>query len=429
MRRVFAPDLLYEEGAFQTGRAVVCEDGRIARMVEANLEPDAIRLLGRAMLPGLVNAHSHSFQRVFRGETEERRGARDDFWSWREAMYRAAGRLTTEELYRVARMAFLEMALSGITTVGEFHYIHGPGDDPNRIAMEMVRAARSVGIRICLLRVAYARAGRVGELHPVQRRFVEASPERFLRNVEALRSQLDGASAWAGVAPHSVRAVPLGYLREVSQWAVREKVPLHMHVAEQPRELEECHAEYGLTPVALLAREGILSSRFTAVHGIHLSAEEVRALAEARAMVCACPTTERNLGDGIVPAAELLAAGVRIALGSDSQAQIDLLEDARELEYHLRLKNLERGLIAPRDLLRAATEWGAASLQVPENAADFFTVDLRDPSVAGVPLEALAFSASKSAVADVIVGGEFVVRDGRHDLTGEIVDEFLAVGS
>jgi formimidoylglutamate deiminase len=202
-----------------------------------------------------------------------------------------------------------------------------------------------------------------------------------------------------------------------------------MHVAEQPRELEECHAEYGLTPVALLAREGILSSRFTAVHGIHLSAEEVRALAEARAMVCACPTTERNLGDGIVPAAELLAAGVRIALGSDSQAQIDLLEDARELEYHLRLKNLERGLIAPRDLLRAATEWGAASLQVPENAADFFTVDLRDPSVAGVPLEALAFSASKSAVADVIVGGEFVVRDGRHDLTGEIVDEFLAVGS
>jgi len=428
MRRVFAPDLLYEDGAFQTGRAVVCENGRIARVVEANLEPGASRLLGRAMLPGLVNAHSHSFQRVFRGETEEHRGARDDFWSWREAMYRAAGRLTPDELYRVARMAFLEMALSGITTVGEFHYIHGPGEDPNQIAMEMVRAARSVGIRICLLRVAYARAGRVGELHPVQRRFVEASTDQFLRNVEALRAQLDGESAWAGVAPHSVRAVPLDYLREVSQWAAREKVPIHMHVAEQPRELEECRAEYGVTPVALLAREGILSPRFTAVHGIHVTQDEVRALAEAHATVCACPTTERNLGDGIVPAAELLGAGVKIALGSDSQAQIDLLEDARELEYHLRLKNLERGLIAPRDLLRAATEWGAASLEVPKDAADFFTVDLRDPSIAGVPLEALVFSAAKSAVADVIVGGEFVVRDGRHDLAGEIVDDFLVVG-
>jgi formimidoylglutamate deiminase len=245
--------------------------------------------------------------------------------------------------------------------------------------------------------------------------------------VEELRSQLDGEYSWAGVAPHSVRAVPLDYLREVSQWVEREKLPIHMHVAEQPRELEECRAEYGVTPIALLAREGILSSRFTAVHGIHLSAEEVQALAHAGASVCACPTTERNLGDGIVPAAELLGAGVRIALGSDSQAQIDLLEDARELEYHLRLKNLERGLIAPADLFRAATEWGAASLQVPPDAADFFTLDLRDPSIAGVPLESFVFSASKSAVADVIVGGEFVVRDRRHDLAGEIVDEFLAV--
>jgi formimidoylglutamate deiminase len=427
MRRVFAPELLYEDGGFQTGRAVVCENGRIAAVVEANLEPHALRLVGRAMLPGLVNAHSHSFQRVFRGETEQRRAGRDDFWSWREAMYRAAGRLSAADLYRVARLAFLEMALAGITAVGEFHYIHGPDENPNRIALEIVSAARSVGIRICLLRVAYARAGFNRELHPVQRRFLEPSPERFLRHVEELRSQLDGEYSWAGVAPHSVRAVPLDYLREVSQWVEREKLPIHMHVAEQPRELEECRAEYGVTPIALLAREGILSSRFTAVHGIHLSAEEVQALAHAGASVCACPTTERNLGDGIVPAAELLGAGVRIALGSDSQAQIDLLEDARELEYHLRLKNLERGLIAPADLFRAATEWGAASLQVPPDAADFFTLDLRDPSIAGVPLESFVFSASKSAVADVIVGGEFVVRDRRHDLAGEIVDEFLAV--
>jgi formimidoylglutamate deiminase len=424
---VFAPELYYSDGAFERGRAVVCEDGRITGVVDARSVTDAIALPGRAMLPGLVNAHSHSFQRVFRGETEQRRVGRDDFWSWREAMYRAAGRLSPLDLYRVARMAFLEMALSGITSVGEFHYIHGGGDDPNGIALEMVRAARSVGIRICLLRVAYARAGFSQELHPVQKRFLEPSPDEFLRNVEALRGQLDDEYAWAGVAPHSVRAVPLHYLLEVSRWAKREKAPIHMHVSEQPRELEECRAEHGVTPVMLLARSGILSSRFTAVHGIHLSAEEVHALADSRATVCACPTTERNLGDGIVPALDLIGAGARIALGSDSQAQIDLLEDARELEYHLRLRRLERGLIDPRDLLRAATEWGAASLQVPDGAADFFTVDLRDPSIAGTPLEALAFSVSKSAVRDVVVGGELVVNEGRHPLQEEIVDEFLAV--
>jgi len=429
VRRVFAPDWFYADGAFHGNRAVVCEGGRIIGVREPDSSEKVIRLAGRAMLPGLVNAHSHAFQRSFRGTTEQRRDRRDDFWSWREAMYRAAGRLSTRDLYRVARMAFLEMALSGITTVGEFHYIHG--DEPNLIALEMVRAARSVGLRICLLRVAYARAGFRRELHPVQKRFIEASPDQFLRNIEALRSRLKDEYAWVGAAPHSVRAVPLDHLREVAAWAAREKVPLHMHVSEQPRELEESEAEYGLTPVMLLEREGILSPRFTAVHAIHLTADEVRALADAGCTICACPTTERNLGDGIVPARALMDAGVRMALGSDSQAQIELLEDARELEYHLRLQNLERGLLDPESLLRAATEGGAASLEVPGDAADFFTVDLRDPSIAGIPIASMVsgivFSASKSAVRDVIVGGEFVVRDGRHALAQEIVDEFLAV--
>jgi formimidoylglutamate deiminase len=361
----------------------------------------------------------------------------DNFWTWRNAMYRAANSLSLEDLSRVARMAYLEMALSGITTVGEFHYIHRDLDgnayeDPNCIARLMVRAAREVGIRICLLRVAYARAGFDKPPNPLQKRFIEASPEEYLRNAEALRDSLDGRRAWVGAAPHSVRAVPAEYLREVAGWAAREKVPLHMHVSEQPAELAECEAEYGTTPVAFLAREGVLGPRFTAVHGIHITGDEIGALAETGSTVCACPTTERNLGDGIVPADALLSAGVRVALGSDSQAQIDLLEDARELEYHLRLGKLERGLIAPQVLFDCATQSGAASLGVPADAEDYFTVDLKDASIAGASgenlMSAVVFGLAKSAVRDVVVDGEFIVRDGRHPLQDEIVEAFLRVG-
>lgn len=388
-------------------------------------------------LPGLVNAHSHAFQRVFRGTTESRGGGTDNFWTWRNAMYRAANLLSPEDLFRAARMAYLEMALSGITTVGEFHYIHrdpegNPYEDPNYISRLMVRAARDVGIRICLLRVAYVRAGFNRPANPLQKRFIEGAAEEYLRNVEDLRDSLDGTMAWAGAAPHSVRAVPVEYLREIAAWAARARLPLHMHVSEQPAELAECKAEYGTTPVALLAREGILGSLFTAVHGIHISDDEIRALAETGSTVCACPTTERNLGDGIVPADALLRAGVRIALGSDSQAQIDLLEDARELEYHLRLQKQERAVIAPELLLACATRSGAASLGVPAGADDYFTVDERDLSIAGAPpeamLSAVVFGLAKSAVRDVAVSGELIVRGGRHPLQEEIVEDFLRIG-
>jgi formimidoylglutamate deiminase len=312
--------------------------------------------------------------------------------------------------------------------VGEFHYLHRdaegqPYDDPNLISKLMVRAAREVGIRICLLRVAYFRAGFGKPANPLQRRFVE--DDSYLRNVEALRAELDGTSAWVGVAPHSVRAVPLEQIREIAAWAQRERVPLHMHVAEQPGEIAECVEEYGVTPATLLAREGIVGPRFTAVHGIHLTSAEIHTLGAAQSFVCACPSTERNLGDGIVPADALLRAGVRIALGSDSQAQIDILEDARELEYHVRLQKLERALIPPEVLLECATSSGAASLGVPEGVDDYFTVDPRDPALVGSTPN--VFGLTKSAVRDVAVGGEFIVRDGRHPLQDEIIDDFLKV--
>jgi formimidoylglutamate deiminase len=496
--KTFVPDLLYAGGRFARDLGLTCDQrGRVIALpdlaVLRELSRDRLRegqtyticdpvtgivfatrfvhLRGRAMLPGMVNAHSHAFQRVIRGRTEYRgRAASDSFWTWREMMYAAAARLSPEDIYDASRMAFMEMALAGITSVGEFHYLHRTPegdayDDPNLLALEVVRAARDVGLRIALLRVAYARAGYRKEPDPRQRRFIEPDPATFIRNADALARGLEGEShAWLGVAPHSVRAVPVEYLREVSAFARAANMPLHMHVAEQPAEVETCLAEHGRTPVALLADEGVLSSRFTGVHAVHVTPEEIKLLRDAKACVCACPTTERNLGDGVVPADALLGAGVRVALGTDSHTQIDLLEDARGLEYHLRLKTLRRNVLAPAvvedesraegnpenalhegggmsalaaRLFECATRAGAESIGAlagsfePGQAADFFTVDLEDPSVAGAGAEdllpAIVFSLSRAAIRETAVGGRLVVESGRHPAQHDIVSRFAAL--
>jgi formimidoylglutamate deiminase len=527
----FVPDLLYAGGRFERDVGLACDrGGRVLALLPADdlREPEGgempegevlnvalpgrginfatrfVRLKGRALLPGLVNSHSHAFQRVIRGRTEYR-GARgqDSFWTWREMMYAAAARLTPEDVYDASRMAFLEMILGGITSVGEFHYLHRTPEgeeyeDPNLLAKEVVRAARDTGLRIALLRVAYARAGFRAAPDSRQKRFIEPGADAYLRNTESLirdlargrrgvdsfpaDQRLDGApagqaadgglavglplpDAWAGVAPHSVRAVAVEYLREVCAFAEARGLPLHMHVAEQPAEVAACVEETGRTPVALLADEGVLGPRFTGVHAIHVTPEEARSLAATGACVCACPTTERNLGDGVVPADLFFDAGVPVALGTDSHTQIDLLEDARELEYNLRLKTLRRNVLAPpRDgleldesrgdvdpsprgddgrealsalaarLFECATASGARSIGAhagefrPGAAADFFTVDLGDPSVAGASAEdllpALVFSLSRAAVREVFVGGRLVVEGGRHAARDEIVSRF-----
>jgi formimidoylglutamate deiminase len=463
----FIPDLLYSGGRFLSGRALVCDaEGRlvaVARVEELSGESNVVRLRSRAVLPGMVNAHSHAFQRVIRGRTEYRgASASDSFWTWREMMYAAAARLTPEDIYDASRMAFVEMSLSGITSVGEFHYLHrtpegGEYDDPNLLAKEVVRAARDVGLRIALLRVAYARAGYLKEPDPRQRRFIEPDPATFIRHAESLAREL-GADphAWLGVAPHSVRAVPVEHLRALRAYADTHHLPLHMHVAEQPAEVEACAAEHGRTPVALLADEGVLSPRFTGVHAVHVTPAEVELLRGAQACVCACPTTERNLGDGVVPADLFLREGVPVALGTDSHTQIDLLEDARELEYHLRLKTLGRNVLAPAGvedesraegtpevaalaarLFECATVAGAESIGAragsfePGRAADFFTVDLEDPTVAGAGaddlLPAIVFSLSRAAVRETAVGGRLVIESGRHPAQQEIVSRFAAL--
>jgi formimidoylglutamate deiminase len=452
------PDLIYTGGRFESGAALVCDaSGRITGLTrELESAGRVIRLKNRAVLPGLVNAHSHAFQRVIRGRTERRTSAHDSFWTWREMMYSAATRLGPEEIYDASRMAFVEMALGGVTSVGEFHYIHrapdgSAYDDPNLMAKAVIRAARDVGVRIALLRVAYARAGYRALPNEKQRRFLETKAEDYLRNVAALKTELarvEPATAWIGLAPHSVRAVPLPYLREVATYAESEDdMPLHMHVAEQPAEISACLEEHGRTPVELLDSEHLLTRNFTAVHAIHITPEEAQSLARAHATVCACPTTERNLGDGIVPTDLLFKAGVTVALGTDSHAQIDLLEDARELEYHLRLQKLERAVLAPADddspsalasrLFDCATVNGARSINAPGgkleagHPTDFFTVDLNDPSIGGAGAEDLlsciVFGVARTAVREVFVGGKQIVSEGQHEAQQETIEKFAAL--
>lgn len=452
--KVFRPEWAWWQGAWAREPLLqVTDDGRLVCLQAlpegATLEP----LPGRAMLPGLVNAHSHAFQRAIRGRTEyAATGAgRDDFWSWRELMYRAAERLTPEEVGLVSRQAFVEMARAGITSVGEFHYLHHAADgrpyaDRLALARAVIGAAREVGLRITLLRVGYARAGHGVADNPRQRRFIDPDLDAVLSDVHALARAHDGDPlVTVGVAPHSVRAVPREWLEALA--GQQAQLPaIHMHVSEQPAEIQACLAEHGLRPVELLAELGLLSPRFTAVHGIHLSEREIQLLGEARANVCACPTTEANLGDGVIPADALLEAGAAICLGSDSQARIDLLEEARRLEDHLRLVRQRRAVLdagggrvdglATR-LLHAATRAGALSLGqeggrledgVP---ADFVTFALDHPSLCGASeaslLPAILFGAAPDAVREVAVAGRLIVTGGHHPREQEAGRDFTRV--
>ena len=268
----------------------------------------------------------------------------------------------------------------------------------------------------------------------------------FLQNFAKLRRDLstDKDYVWTGIAPHSVRAVPLDYLKDVIRLANEQRLPVHMHVAEQPAEVSACIVEYGRSPVALLETEGLLSDLFTAVHANHVTPKAAWMLGQSRATVCACPTTERNLGDGVSPIDEFFKQRVRVSLGTDSQTQIDLLEDARELEYNLRLQKMERAVLCGTEddspsalatrLFNCASLNGAQSIgaQCGELAegrcADFFTVDLSDPSIAGASsddlLSSIVFSLSRTAVKDVVVGGKQIVQDGKHAMQEEIVERF-----
>ncbi|WP_263368831.1 formimidoylglutamate deiminase [Edaphobacter bradus] len=453
MNTFYLPQLLYSDGTFISNRGLLVDES--GKVIKLAANPDSpldkvIELPGKALMPGFVNTHSHSFQRLIRGKSESRIVSGKDFWSWRGTMYYAAAQLNPQEIYDVARMAFLEMVLAGTTTVGEFHYLHTsadgrPYEDPNLLSKQVIAAAQSVGVRIVLLRTAYLRSGYELPRDPGQTRFLESTRD-FLLNMDALVEGFPANSAEVrfGVAPHSIRAVPLPDLEEIVAWTRARTLPLHMHVAEQIAENTACVREYGYTPVELLSRNRVLGPDFTAVHSIHISSSEIEMLSQAEATICSCPTTERNLGDGVIAADLVMRAGIRVALGSDSQAQIDPLEDARELDYHLRLRDQERAILdqikgetLASHLFRCATVNGARALSVPTGEfspgsfADCFTVDLDDLSIAGHSADDLlpltVFSLNRSAVRDVIVNGKFIVCNERHPLQNEIVARYKEI--
>jgi formimidoylglutamate deiminase len=452
--RAYVPDLLLSGGEALAGAALIVRDGVVESVGTPPPEAELVALRRTAILPGLVSAHSHAFQRAIRGRTEYRSHPVDDFWTWREAMYAAAERLSPDDLESVSRMCFLEMARAGITCVGEFHYLHRdaagrPYADPNELDRRVLRAAREVGLRTVLLRVAYARSGFELAPNPRQARFIEGSAEEYLAALDQLAASVQADPlATVGAAPHSVRACPAEWIRTIAGEAQRRRWPLHLHVSEQPGEIAQCRAEHGVTPPILLEKLGALTERMTAVHAVHLDDGDIVAMGRARAHVCACPTTERNLGDGVVRADRLLAAGVRLAVGTDSECQLDPLEDVRALEYHLRLTELQRAVLDPgrgtvdglgARLYSIASEGGMSALGLGGGTlragepADFLVVDLDDPSIAGTDTDDLAaaavFSLQRTAIRDVYVAGRAIVRDGRTGQEEQVIPAFRAAMS
>ena len=383
--------------------------------------PGATRLEGLT-LPGLANVHSHAFHRALRGRTQQGPGS---FWTWRDRMYEVAARLDPDSYLALARAVFAEMALAGFTAVGEFHYLHhGPGGaryrDPNQMGLALMEAAASARIRLTLLDTCYLEGGFDAPLEGPQLRFGDGSAEGWIERVQQLRPH---GRARLGAAIHSVRAVPPLAMADAAAWSRRHDWPLHAHVSEQRREQSDCRHYRGTTPLGVLAAAGAVGPGFTVIHGTHMSKKDIVGLAAEGGACCLCPTTERDLGDGIGPAPALQRAGIPLSIGTDSHAVIDGFEEARAVELDSRLAAEERGLLDAGLLLEAATANGMAALGweagalAPGQLADFVTVRLDTPRTAGADpsLAATAvFAATAADVDQVVVGGQVVVAGGTH---------------
>lgn len=385
------------------------------------------------VLPGLVNAHSHAFHRALRGLTHSGAG---DFWSWRSPMYQVANNLTPDSYGELAALVYAEMALAGITGVGEFHYLHHNANgakytDPNEMGMALVAAAQRAGTRLALLDVAYLHGGLdKPELLPEQRRFADRDIDAWLDRVELMG---EGGEGWTvGLAPHSVRAVHANELDAIV--GSRFGRVVHIHVSEQIAENEACVAATGKTPTALLEGVGMLGPHVTAVHATHLTSADIAMLGSSKTNVCFCPTTERDLADGVGPGQQLVSAGARLSLGSDSHAVIDLFEEARAVELNQRLVTGRRGLHSAGSLLAAATHGGSHSLGWTGDAtvaginpgmpADFIALSLNSVRLASFSAQQAAahivYSAAPGDVTDVWVAGRQIVSGGKHNAIGDV---------
>ncbi len=439
----------------------------------AGLPPGTIRLRGLTM-PALANAHSHAFHRALRGITQAGRGT---FWTWRERMYQVAERLDPDSYLALARAVYAEMTLAGIGCVGEFHYLHhGPGGagyaDPNAMGRAMIEAAAQAGLRITLLDACYLSGGLDPAGGPVplagpQPRFADGTAQAWVNRVSSLGADsrgMLGPAARVGAAIHSVRAVPPDQMPAVAAWTHSCGAPLHVHLSEQVAENDACLAAYGGTPTEVLYEVGVLGPRTSVIHATHLTDADIAMLGGSEVFACLCPTTEADLADGIGPFGALAAAGCRLTVGSDSQAVIDLFEEARRIEMYERLASQKRGHFTA-DALGTAVTWdGHASLGWPDageiapgSLADLVTIALDSPRLAGarrpggstVPggstapggadwpaaaadlasadggsdlavLEAVIFAASPADVRNVVIGGRDIVVDGRHVLVDDV---------
>ena len=385
------------------------------------------------VIPGIANAHSHAFQRALAGHAE-RRGptGTDTFWSWREQMYRLAGTIDADELAAIARQAFSEMLSVGYTSVAEFHYLHGEATaDRGRCAMfqAIVQAAADTGIRLTYVPVLYERAGfDQPEPSAEQRRFA-MSPDEFVDHYEFARETTE-RNTTVGIGAHSLRAVTRSSLRRLADVSRRDECPMHLHIAEQCAEVDQCLATYNARPVEWLLSEFSPDDRWCLVHATHISEEELASLCGCGAVVCLCPSTEANLGDGLFPLRSWLDRGGRIAIGSDSQITINPYEELRWLEYGQRLSSRSRIIAAGPDshtgrrLFEQVLEGGGLACghgagQLRAGApADLVTLDDESPMLAGHDaesmLDALVFVGARLPIDRVMVGGEWRVLEGDH---------------
>jgi formiminoglutamate deiminase len=386
---------------------------------------DSLRLAGLT-IPGLANCHSHAFHRALRGRTQRERGT---FWTWRERMYAVAERLDPDSYLALATATYREMVASGITAVGEFHYLHHqadgtPYDDPNAMGRALQQAAQDAGLRIRLLDTAYLSSGFGEPPEGVQRRFSDGTADAWAERVAGLEH--------AGAAIHSVRAVPDDQLRTIVEAAAGQ--PLHVHLSEQTAENDACVAAYGATPTQLLADHGVLGPSTSVVHATHLTDDDIGHLGATRTFACFCPTTERDLGDGIGPSRRLHDAGSPLTLGSDSHAVIDLFEEMRAVELDERLATRERGHWSAGELLRAATTDGHASLGYDDagaiavgHRADLVTLDATTPRTAGTGRDehTAVFAAGAADVVQVVAEGKVVFTRGDEHAIGRDLDHTI----
>ncbi len=418
-------------GGLKVTESVVIEvrDGLVDEVIPGAEPSEVDHRLDGIVIPGLVSAHSHAFHRALRGRTGEGAG---DFWAWRQPMYEVANRLTPDSYRELAVAVFSEMLSAGITTVGEFHYLHHgkdgrPYNDPNAMGRALSDAARQVGIRLTLLDTAYLTSNVSGApVLPEQRRFSDGTIEAWAQRVRSLARDVENNELLrVGVAAHSVRGVHREDLGAIAQLAREMEAPLHIHVSEQIAENEACFNEHGVTPVQLLAQLDFLGPRVTLIHATHLAPGDIELIASSGTGVCLCPTTEADLGDGIGPAAELALAGVPLSVGSDSNVIIDIIDEARRVEHHDRLRLQRRGIHSPEALLDLATAkgadalgWGGAGRIAKGAPADFIAIDPDSNELAGTDrstITGIVMSGTRASVTDVVVAGRRVV------LSGELV--------